>query len=368
MSEEYTPYMYTVVIATPIVVGFGLVGNAMTTAVLTRKRFRSRNISVYLLALAVVDSIFLLSNTMVALTIKFLIGPDVQSLSNVGCKLAKYALMTSRAMSAWLVVVLTAQRLLAMSIPHLASVLSTRRQAVTSTAVVVCFVLALYSYLFYVVELRVEYSSTCFWSASVVDRVRTLLNIADLLFYSLIPSVILGTCNSILIYMLFYSEELRREATKSVRGVRSGCEARSITVVLVLMSVSFILLTLPMTLYQVVYTVGFRPGLPILYPALYTLDIVNHAVNFLLYCVSGPTFRAEIKAMMACGATSRRRKSRAANAGCLSGAASRRCHRRSGDTQSTQDTRVTSAPTTPLSATDGSLKMRPSFPPVGSYP
>ena len=326
-----------VVIATPIVVIFGLIGNAMTAAVLTRKRFRSRNISVYLLALAVVDSIFLVSNTMVSLSIKYLGGPDIQALSNPGCKLAKYIVMSSRAISAWLVVVLTVQRLLAMSIPHLASVLSTRKQALISTAVIIVFVLALYSYLFYVIELGSVY---CYWKNGL-DRERTLLNITDLLFYSLIPSVILGTCNSILIYMLFYSEELRKEATKNACRATSGAESRSITVILVLMSVSFIILTLPMTLYQVVYTIGFNPRIPILYPALYTLNLINHAVNFLLYCVSGPSFRAEIKDMFTCERSGRKNRG--------SKNTYKRRHRPSGDTQSTQETRVNGLNSPPVS-------------------
>lgn len=334
-SMEFSWLEYFTVIGTFTVVFFGLFGNAMTAAVLTRKRFRSRNVSIYLLALAVVDSLFLVSNTMVSYSIKLLGGTDIQGLSDFGCRLAKYVLMSSRAMSAWFVVVLTVQRLLAMSIPHLAQVLSTRRRAYISTAVIIFIVLGLYSYLFFVLEVR-EGTRVCHWKGGF-QRISTLLNIIDLLFYSLIPAVILATCNSILIYMLFYSEELRKEATKNSRCCGSGAESRSVTVVLVLMSVSFIILTLPMTFHQVIHTVGFRPPIP--YALLYILNLINHAANFLLYCVSGPTFRSEIRDMF-CSRRMRKNSSSRNTYKCR--------HRRSGDTQSTQETRVNGLNTPPV--------------------
>ena len=298
---DLTARQYIMVVATPIIVVFGLVGNSLTMAVLSRKRFRSRSITIYLIALAVADSVFLLSNTMVSQSVKILTGVDIQALSNWGCKVSKYVLMTSRAISAWLIVILTVERLLAMSIPHIAHVLSTKKRAFTSTAGVVVMVCVVYSYIIYCLVLQEEWD-ICYWKTEIMEqKLMAILNLGDLLFYCLVPSVILATCNSILIYMLFYSEELRKEATKTSSRDHATIESRSIAVVLALMSGTFVVLTMPLSIYQIIYTSGIQMKAGrLFYPILYSLDILNHAVNFLLYCISGPSFRAEIRDMI-CG-------------------------------------------------------------------
>ena len=282
-----------VVVLAPMIVLFGLIGNILAAVILLRKRFRSRSITIYLLTLAVTDSIFLLSNTMLAWAVEIMTKVKLQSFTDIGCKFNKYFLLVSRAISAWVIVVLTVERFLATSIPHISMALNTRRRSACSTAVVTGIVLAVYGYTFYVYD---DAYGVCYWTEEIILlNQHLLLNMFDFLFYSFTPATILATCNSMFIFMMFYSRILRKETANSC-----GLDTRSVFIIVITTSVAFIVLTMPMTIFQIVYTAGMKPKNKDLYPVLYALDLLNHAINFLLYCFSGPAFRKECRLLFRC--------------------------------------------------------------------
>ena len=139
---------YLIVTLPWIIIILGLLGNAFCAIIVLRKQFRNKSIGVYLLALAILDTVFLLSNNLFHIGIKILFGVDIQALSNTGCAIVQYIFIASRAMSAWILVVLTVERMLALAIPHLAKSLNTRKRAVISTIVVVVIQGVIYTFTF----------------------------------------------------------------------------------------------------------------------------------------------------------------------------------------------------------------------------
>ena len=292
MGKPESTMDYVIVTLPIIIIILGLFGNAFSAAVLLRKRFRCRSITVYLLALSLLDSIFLVSSAPLAWAIDILFGVKYQSLSGMGCAVSMYILNASRAMSAWVLVVLTVERMLVMSIPHLAQQFTSRKRALISTLVVMLVVGAIYSYSFFVFDLY-PYGKNCYWKIEMeTEGTHLIITVFDFLFYIIIPSSIMATCNSSLLFFLYYSREVRQ---------RGEADHKHIAVTIVLVTTAFIVLTTPMCVQNIIYLAGVKLVQPkYLFTVFYSLDLLNHAINCVLYSISGPSFREEIKSMCGC--------------------------------------------------------------------
>ena len=275
-----------------IIIILGLVGNIFSAAVLLRKRFRHRSISIYLLTLSLLDSIYLVSCSPLAWAIHILFGVQYQSLSGTGCAVSMYIITVSRAMSAWVLVVLTVERLLVMSIPHLAKQFTSQKRALISTLVIIVIVGAIYSYRLLMFDLH-PYGKNCYWKKEVEEKkINIILAMFDFLFYIIIPCSVMATCNSALIFILYYSREVRQ---------RGEADHRSIAVTIISLTTAFIVLSSPKGVNNIIYLSGVRLTNPdYLYTVLYSLDLLNHAMNCILYSITGPAFRQEIKSMWSC--------------------------------------------------------------------
>ena len=291
MKTPRTTLDWVIVTLPPSIIIFGLLGNTFSVVILLRARFRRRSISLYLLALAILDSIFLLSCHPTAWTVDILFGVNYPALSDTACQVSQYITAWSRTSSAWVLVVLTVERMLAMSIPHLAQNFTSRRRAAISVFIVVLINGLVYIYSFFVFG-KYPYGGKCYWRRSAeTSRIHVLLSVFDFLLYMVIPSTIMATCNSVLLFLLYYSREVKQ---------RTQTENKHIVITIVCVTMAFILLTSPMCLNNIIYLSGVKIDPPIwLFTVLYSLDLLNHAVNFMLYSISGPAFRSEIKSMFA---------------------------------------------------------------------
>ena len=287
MAKPTSTTEYIVVTLPWIIIISGVLGNVFGAIILLRKRFRKRSFGIYLLAIACLDTIFLLSNTLFAWGIQILFGIKIQTFSAFGCKLVKYVIVASRAMSAWILVILSLERMLALAIPHLSNTINTRKRAIIGTIIVIIIQGLIYLYNFFSIEIRSW--GSCYWSAHInKNRYDIVLNIFDFLNYAVIPSIVMATCNVVLVCLLKHSQELRRSSNRDIKGN---------VIIIISMSVVFIVLTTPMTVYQILYVSEVDTGPSYVYPILYSLDLLNHAINFVLYCLSGPGFRHEIKVL-----------------------------------------------------------------------
>ena len=136
----------------------------------------------------------------------------------------------------------------------------------------------------------------------------------DLLEFSLLPFGLLVLSNTVLVWKVFASMREARSSFTVGQTVTAGKESRdrkvsSLTVTLVTLSISFLILTTPLSLYLII-----RPY--VLTPSFFMKDVVltgifdvfwaagnvmwyaNSAVNFYLYCLTGTRFREESKAIM----------------------------------------------------------------------
>lgn len=134
----------------------------------------------------------------------------------------------------------------------------------------------------------------------------------DTLVFSLVPFAILIVSNVVLI--LKVSDSVRKARVTFACGQSDQLNSRtkkvsSMTVTLIAVSVTFFLLSAPLSFYFIIapYTPGYSE-LSQLYREIRSFSFIfvnllwysNSAVNFYLYCLTGSKFRKEAKELFCC--------------------------------------------------------------------
>ena len=118
----------------------------------------------------------------------------------------------------------------------------------------------------------------------------------DLTVASICPFVIIFTCNmAIILYIFFHSRATRRELHSGQRVKFS-----SMTAMLVTVSITFIILTMPVCIFLSVCEGCMDEAdekTNLIFTALNLWSYLNYCINCFLYCLSGPKFRKEVKDM-----------------------------------------------------------------------
>ena len=126
--------------------------------------------------------------------------------------------------------------------------------------------------------------------------------------YAFGPSIIMLICSLAIIIKLSRAAAARKKLTS---GVKDDAKVSATSIMLVVNALAFSFLTLPSVIFRLLPTPIFDlvalanggPDTGGYYPYLLTLaslDMlinINHSINFLLYCLSGRTFRNEFFAI-----------------------------------------------------------------------
>ena len=208
-------------ISTTVILLFGTFGNVMTVIILRRLRSGWSAMNVYLTALALSDTAMLYTGALPMWARKVL-DYDVYASHVVVCKLASWTMTTSAALSAWLLVVLTAQRAASVVWPHRVNVICTRHKSVVIIVVITAVCSSLHSHAlngFKIMKLYNGSTERCtFGSMAYQDFWVNVWVRVNMFVYSVIPSVGLIVSNAVLGWKLTVSVKEAREkfATGSV--------------------------------------------------------------------------------------------------------------------------------------------------------
>ena len=112
----------------PLIVLVGTTGNALSAAVMLRRRMRATSIYCYLLVLAVVDTTVLYVSAFKT-WLRFVSGVEWLHASTLACRSLMFLLIVALHLSAWLIVVVSADRFVAVWMPLKAMTLCTPRRA-----------------------------------------------------------------------------------------------------------------------------------------------------------------------------------------------------------------------------------------------
>lgn len=295
-------------VITLIMLVIGTIGNVMSLLVLRRTAFRNVVSSIYLRCLTIIDLLILYTGLLRKI-IFFLVGIDIRWYFLEICGVHYWLTYSFLHCSAWVRIAFTIQRISSVWLPHGSRFRFNHRTARINLAVLIFVILATNSHMLYGKrpEPIEENNQTILRCGFVNKEYKQFFGkywtIVDFLLFPAIPSVLMITGNLLIILKVFKSKHnVERNASKRSDGHTNSRTSRfsSMTLVLIVLNVSFIILTAPFGIMMIGNTYfSLSENLYwILFDVFDVLTYVDNSVDFLLYCLTGSLFRQELKKML----------------------------------------------------------------------
>ncbi len=291
-TTPYTILKLALCVVSLIVFLSGVIGNGLAAFIMLRKPLCSTSTNVYMGVLAIYDLILLCVGPLD-------IGLNILSqkrivLSVYRCKGAKFTYYFTTFVSAWMVVAMTIERWTSVHFPLKAKIMCTVKREIKVIITINILVIPLgcltyYSFDVFSFANGSKYCDIKLSWYSFYDG----YDIVILSLYSLIPSIVITGCNILIIYRM---SKAAQSMQGEVHNSTMAQTARKTSITLLTISFTFIICTLPISLYQIFkWRLGFH-GIHI--AVYYTTSMVMfsyHAINFYLYCMTAERFRNELK-------------------------------------------------------------------------
>ncbi len=291
----------------PILVPLGMIGNTMALIIMLQRKNRHIPCCVVMAALAVSDNGLLYVNAhgwarAVVLKPAIRTWADYHAF-NIECKMLTYFFIVFSLTSAFLIIATTVNRFLAVVYPlQVKSLVTMRNTRMTIAAIVIavpCYAIP------YIFETDMLISELCsaFHDTNTLSRVYPWIAVV---VGSVLPFVSLLAMNIAIITTL-------RRRNRALGGVAKTTTNKEnyemqLTVMLMLVSFIFLLLSLPQYVRYIVFNLidyEKTPWLHAIYTMCYQIShklyITNAGVNFFLYVVGGSKFRQDLKELFRCG-------------------------------------------------------------------
>ncbi|CAH1800255.1 unnamed protein product [Owenia fusiformis] len=214
-------------------------------------------------------------------------------------------------MTGWILVLVTCERVVFIFWPMRAKMLCQRKVAGMILTMLCVVLIGLNSHIFWTFSLHKEEDGFmyCDWLLNIDDVTFHDFDIfwtwTDLCLATLFPFFIMLACDIAIISRLFDAERNRQIVTSITKPRTKKSNTKSVAIMLVSISFTFLVLTLPVLICIVLTEseVFDRDG-----PAHEKLEIAKHfctfvqqfnsVINFWMYCFTGTTFRQELKQML----------------------------------------------------------------------
>lgn len=295
--------------ALPVIITFGTIGNALSFLVLVRCHMRSTSVYTYLMALAVADTCVLYVSAFKT-WIKLISGFELLHSSMHSCRLINFFILLSLHLSAWLIVLVTVDRFMVVWFPFKASSLCTVTRARLATVAMVMISVAYNCHVFWTYELSID----AMMHRAYCGPIKTYGFMAKpfeclkLTTYSLIPFLVIVVLNFAIITRLQWRPLLLQSrgsasafsSESSSSAAACGKQAK-VTYMLVIVSVAWLVLTLPKSIHTMVFELDDSRGswnATVFRAVSFLLMYTNHAINFYLYCITGKKFRRQLEELL----------------------------------------------------------------------
>ena len=242
-TRQSTAIYKVEIVAIPLLVIFGTVGNLLSIWVLTRSPLKGLSSSLYLAALAASDTGFLASLLVVWFEE---IGLNLYNKSG-WCQGITYLSCVTTFLSVWLVIAFTVERFLAVCYPLLRPSICTVKRA-KSVVLYVCIVPSmLYSYLLVVAEPVVISGESLCQMKENYKIVVHVMNYVDTVLTLMVPVILVVGLNLAIVRCVWYVENLRQ----SDQEMDHKCTRQQLQVTKTLLIISTVFMVLNMPSYFV---------------------------------------------------------------------------------------------------------------------
>ena len=337
-KPDYSQIRFGYFVCTGVIIPLGFIFNTLSMVVLLSSRcLRNSTTGLYLIALALADNLYLFGELLRWLDTDTHVESYVfLSMSDAACQFVFSLRYGAKLTSTWITVAITMERFLIVTFPLKAATLCTRKVAkiVIFVTYVVCFALGCFP----IISVGLDTwngQQECLVTNPAVYHAGNwaVLRVGSLIVPGL--TVIVLTC--LIILNLSRAKMLRRRtlnearSTRSSRAMNPGTEAgnarstnrgveRQLTAMLLAVAIAFIALRIPYTILYYINEYKEELWNPLdgyfshrIYTVTKIADLfanINYAINFFLYCLTGGTFRHQLRVLFGCeGSSSGRRYS-----------------------------------------------------------
>ncbi|XP_060564598.1 probable G-protein coupled receptor 139 [Ruditapes philippinarum] len=299
------------IIIPPILLFLGSIGNCLTIIVYTKSSLKTTAMAVYLTALAVSDIIALYTGFFTEwLTIAF--DSNIKNYKSIGCKIHSWFLFTSVQFSAWVITIITVERVICVWFPFRARRVESKRCAKIVVACLCVMLMILNSHALYgmvhIFDMEPIFPSCAALSEDYHYFFQNIWPFIDSTVYCFVPCSLIIIGNSLILYKLkqkiphFPTSEL--EHCDFRRNLKVARERKSLFPLIFCLNTVFVLTTAPISIYQValnfthvfdieIHSVKYNHRF-LCWTILLMVMFLNHSINCLLYCFTGAKFRREI--------------------------------------------------------------------------
>ncbi len=291
-------------------VPIGLIGNTLSFLVMMKPSNRKMSTCIYMASISVND------NLMILLALYTHLSNDlgiIDSGKSFVCKFVAYIVLTCLQNSTYQVLAMTTDKFIAIKWPHKAATYSTPRRAKITLLCVHMFVIV-YNLPHIFLTNKENKIFRVYLVASVFSSIHSWLSFV---VNFIVPFSSLFFMNLVIIQQVRRSHQKFGKQTNSNEG-QSDSRLRAqknvenqLTRMLVLVTSLFLILLFP-TYVRFVYTTIVGRDTPekraaglLLYHISNKLYSTNSGINFFLYCISGQKFRSDLKELLCCSAHQR---------------------------------------------------------------
>jgi len=260
-------------------------------------------------------------------------GFELMHVSSTACSLVTFLLNVVINVAAWLIVLTTVDRFVAVWLPLHAAAVCRRRRARLAVLVLVIVAVVASVHMFWTTGLYYSRGSALPYCGPAPDArfMRHQFEYIKLASYSLAPFAIILTLNVAIVVRLRCGKaaNILLRANSGHSGALQAAMTSRVTYMLLAVSATWVVLSAPFALHILVSwalvditDARSRARYTLFKTVCFQLMYVNHAINFFLYCVAGRKFRHELRDMyieLCCGCRSNFDDARSCGGRCVPG-------------------------------------------------
>ncbi|KAK7113229.1 mu-type opioid receptor-like [Littorina saxatilis] len=313
IAANYVDYIYA-----PLCATLGIIGNVLAFWVLVRARYKSSTY-VYMASLSVSDTIVQIVNILF-LVRKF---PGHETMTHGTCGLVFFLLYFSIHYNVVVMVTMTVERWVAITFPLRAALWFSVKRARVVVIVEAVLVIGLDMQHLFLRGMVYDEIAGGYFCVPRGDRTTFYLfkvwPWVDAFIYCYAPLACLVVFNILIVRQVRLSRNFQSTSNPAVASGTSTSQVKSpkmtdkeaqLTRMLLLVTTAFLVFVSPMAVIIVVERYHWIPDTArgkaqyhLVRTVFNNLDYTNHALNFLLYCLSGQRFRRELRQTFSCVCT-----------------------------------------------------------------
>jgi hypothetical protein len=285
----------------PFVCLFGTGLNVLTITVLLVRKFGKASTRILLVTLALADTAVLIA-VLLPQWLDMSLGLKFQVLTPASCAIQRFTTFFFFHFSSWSIVLISVERWVSVRYPLKAKMICTAK---TTTVALVTLFLALFALNVHILFFEKLHKSFNECTHTYINFWNFTWRWIDFVAYTGIPVMVIAFCNVSIASAVADSYGVRKQITYPGNVNRQSVRLTSVTYMLTTVCVTFVVLTLPVSVYYIVrsytmdqlvtdhdYAVDW-----LINDIVNLLSYLNNSLNFLLYCMSGSKFRREVHSM-----------------------------------------------------------------------